>query len=213
LSESNVIRAFSDDHVMRLTDLSKSQLRYWDKTGFFAPSYSKHHGPHGRVYSFRDVVGLRTIAVLRKHHKVSLQHLRQVAEKLSHLGDAVWAATTLYVLNRKVYFHEPETGKVRGVVSGQYAIIPLVSIMNDISERAERLKGRQSDRIGRVERNRYVAHNAWVIAGTRIPTRAIKSFRDAGYSIEDIQREYPTLTSEDIRAALEHEEKASPSAA
>jgi len=212
MSESNVIRAFSEEHVMRLTGLSKGQLRYWDKTGFFAPSYSKHRGPYGRVYSFRDVVGLRTLAVLRKQHQVSLQHLRQVAEKLSHLGDAIWANTTLYVLNKKVYFDEPETGEVRGVVSGQYTIIPLSSIMNDIVERAETLKGRQSDRIGKIERNRYVAHNAWVIAGTRIPTRAIKNFRDAGYSIEDIRREYPTLTSEDIKAALEHEEKAASAA-
>ncbi|MGH6804870.1 MAG: DUF433 domain-containing protein [Methyloceanibacter sp.] len=211
MTESNVLRAFSERHVMRLTGLSHSQLRYWDATGFFAPSYSKNRGPHGRVYSFRDVVGLRTLAVLRKDHHVSLQHLRLVAERLSHLGESVWADTTLYVLNKNVYFHEPETGKLRGVVSGQYSIIPLVSIMTDIAERAEQLKRRQRDRVGKIERNRYVAHNAWVIAGTRIPTRAIKNFHDAGYSIEDIKREYPTLTSEDIRAALKHEEK--PSAA
>ena len=213
MSDPNVIRAFSEEHVMRLTGLSQSQLRYWDKTEFFAPSYSKQRGPYGRVYSFHDVVGLRALAVLRKEHKVSLQHLRKVAERLSHLGDALWAETTLYVLNREVQFHEPETGRVRGILSGQYVTIPLIGIMNDVSKRAETLKGRQSDRVGKIERNRHVAHNAWVIAGTRIPTRAIKSFRDAGYSIAQIKREYPTLTTEDIRAALDHEEKASSSAA
>jgi DNA-binding transcriptional MerR regulator len=197
---------------MRLTGLSKSQLRYWDKTGFFAPSYSKRRGVYGRVYTFRDVVGLRTLSVLRNEHKVSLQHLRQVAESLSRLRDAVWSATTLYVLNKKVYFEEPDTGEVRGVVSGQYAIIPLVRIESDISKRAQSLKGRQRDRVGKIERSRHVAHNAWVIAGTRIPTRAIKNFRDAGYSIAAIKREYPTLTTKDIKAALEHEEKASSAA-
>ena len=137
MNESNVLRAFSEEHVMRLTGLSKSQLRYWDKTGFFAPSYSKRRGVYGRVYTFRDVVGLRTLSVLRNEHKVSLQHLRQVAESLSRLRDAVWSATTLYVLNKKVYFEEPDTGEVRGVVSGQYAIIPLVRIESDISKRAQ----------------------------------------------------------------------------
>jgi uncharacterized protein (DUF433 family) len=213
MSEENVIRAFSEDHVMRLSGLSKTQLRYWDKTDFFAPSYSKRRGAYGRVYSFRDVVALRTLSMLRNEHKISLQHLRKVAEKLSHLGDKLWADTTLYVLNKEVQFHEPETGKVRGVLSGQYTAIPLVSIMNDVSKRAEKLKGRQSDRVGMVERHRHIAHNAWVIAGTRIPTRMIKSFRDAGYSIAQIKKEYPTLTTEDIRAALEHEEKESSSAA
>jgi DNA-binding transcriptional MerR regulator len=212
MSYPNVIRAFSEEHVVRLTGLSKSQLRYWDKTGFFAPSYSKNRGPYGRVYSFRDVVGLRTLSVLRKQHKVSLQHLRRVAERLSYLGETLWAETTLYVLNKEVHFHEPETGKIRSAVSGQYAIISLVRIMNDISDRAETLKSRQKDRIGKIERSRYVAHNAWVVAGTRIPISAIKSFRDAGYSIGAIRREYPTLTAEDIHAALEHEEEASSAA-
>ena len=36
----NVIAAFSEEHVSRLTGLSKTQLRYWDQTGFFTPSYS-----------------------------------------------------------------------------------------------------------------------------------------------------------------------------
>ncbi len=152
------------------------------------------------------------MSVLRNEHKVSLQHLRQVAESLSDLRDAVWSATTLFVLKKKVYFEEPDTGEVRGVVSGQYAIIPLVRIESDIAKRAQSLKGRQRDRVGKIERSRYVARNAWVIAGTRIRTRAIKNFRDAGYSIAAIKREYPTLKTKDIKAALEHEEKASSAA-
>lgn len=43
------------------------------------------------------------------------------------------------------------------------------------------------------------------VTGTRIPVRSIKSFADdGGYSPEDIQREYPTLTVEQIEAALAH---------
>jgi hypothetical protein len=32
-----------------------------------------------------------------------------VAEKLSHLKDELWTGTTLYVLNKRVIFHEPGT--------------------------------------------------------------------------------------------------------
>jgi len=46
------------------------------------------------------------------------------------------------------------------------------------------------------------------IIDTRIPVRAVVSFSEAGYSAEDILREYPTLTPADIEAALAfHAEK------
>jgi uncharacterized protein (DUF433 family) len=206
LVEDSVIRAFSEDHVARLTGLSKRQLRYWDKTGFFRPNYTNEAGPYGRIYSLRDVVGLRTLSLLRD--KVSLQHLRTVAAELSHLEDRLWSETTLYVFNNEVHFREPDTGQVRGAVSRQYVTIPLVGIMNDVSEAARKLKERAADKVGRIERNRYVAHNAPVVAGTRIPIRTIKSFGDAGYSIEAIMGEYPSLNEADVRAALEYDEKA-----
>jgi len=39
---------------------------YWDDTGFFSPTLIDEHRRRafGRIYSFRDVVGLRTIALL-----------------------------------------------------------------------------------------------------------------------------------------------------
>jgi uncharacterized protein (DUF433 family) len=47
--------------------------------------------------------------------------------------------------------------------------------------------------------------NAWVIAGTRIPTSAVFSFSSDGYSETEIIRQYPTLTPEDVRAAIQFE--------
>src|SRR5215469_5586217 len=97
---SNVIAAFSAEQVQRLTGLTKRQLGYWDSTGFFAPSYADddHRSPYSRLYSFRDVVGLRTIWRLTEEFDVSLQHLRKVAEKLSHLTNDLWSTQVLYVL-------------------------------------------------------------------------------------------------------------------
>ena len=57
-----------------------------------------------------------------------------------------------------------------------------------------------------------MVRNAPVIAGTRIPTAAIRRFREAGYSIEQIIRQYPTLTAEDIKGALAFEERLARSA-
>jgi DNA-binding transcriptional MerR regulator len=86
----NVVSAFTAEQVERLTGLTKSQLRYWDRTGFFRPTYvDAGRRVYGRIYSFRDVVGLKTLGILRNANKVPLQHLREVAKSLSHLKDAI----------------------------------------------------------------------------------------------------------------------------
>ena len=205
----NVIRAFSADHVVRLTGLTKRQLRYWDQTSFFSPryAYENRRSPYSRVYSFRDVVGLRTLSTLRNQYEISLQHLRKVAEELSQYKDTPWSDITLYVWGGEVNFREPETGQMRGILSRQYVNIPLQSIIDDVTAESNKLRDRTEEQFGRVERHRYVVHNAWVIAGTRIPTKAIWRYSVAGHSTENIIREYPALTEKDVRAALAHEER------
>jgi DNA-binding transcriptional MerR regulator len=210
-----VIRAFSEEVVERLTGLTASQLRYWDSTGFFAPEYADENrrAAYSRLYSFRDIVALRTLSVLRNQHQVPLQHLRKVAAKLSHLGYDLWTNTTLYVLNKKVIFHEPGTDLPREVMTGQYVIgILLKNIISDTTADVEKMHRRDPEKIGSVERSRFVNHNAWVLGGTRIRTSAIKRFKEAGYTDEQIIAEYPDLTPRDIQAALLHEERESSAA-
>jgi uncharacterized protein (DUF433 family) len=204
-----VIRAFSPEHVARLTELSQRQLRYWDETGFFSPRFGSENrrSPFSRIYSFKDVVGLRTVSILRKSYGIPLQTLRKVARELSQYKEAPWAEIVLYVLGKEVHFREPDTGKIRGVLSKQYVSVPLRSIIEDVSARSSMLRERSKEQIGRVERRRYIAHNAWVVAGTRIPTAAIRRYSEAGYSTDRIIKEYPTLTGRDIQAALRHERK------
>jgi uncharacterized protein (DUF433 family) len=203
---THVISAFSADQVVKLTGLSIRRLAYWDDLGFFRPQYAAEdrRTPYSRIYSFKDVVGLRTLSVLKRVYKCSLPHLREVAKALSEYSKTPWADLTLYVLKRKVYFNEPETGLARGVLDGQYSLLPIKSVMEDVRREAECLKHRASDQIGRVEKNRYVSHQADVIAGTRIRVATIIHFLEAGYSAADIIKEYPSLTEADIEAAMRH---------
>ena len=210
----NVIRAFSADHVVRLTGLSKGQLAYWDKTGFFAPQYASENRrePYGRVYSFRDVVGLRTLSVLRKRHRISLQRLRKFAESLDNRDTKLWATLKLYVLNRDVYFPDSDADLARNT-EGQIAPVLLMQdIIDDVADRARKLSTRAPTQYGHVEKHKFVVRNAPVISGTRIPIAAIKRFHEAGYSVSDILAEYPSLTRQDVLAALEHEERLARSA-
>ena len=185
----NVIRAFGPDHVIILTGLSKTQLRYWDQIGFFRPKYAAEDrsAPYSRIYSFKDVVGLRTLAILRKEHMVSLQHLRWVAKTLSNYDQSLWSEIKLFVLGRRVYFKGP-TEDTAINVDGQLALIILLKdVIDDIEHKTKQLRERAPDQYGKIDRHRLVLRNAWVVSGTRIPTGAIKDFHDAGYSINQIK--------------------------
>jgi uncharacterized protein (DUF433 family) len=150
-------------------------------------------------------VALKVLSALRKDAKVSLQHLREVKDKLVQLGDKLWADTILYVHEKKVVFVNPETDALEEVVSGQGILqIPLKVASDNMREQIRRIRLRSADDIGKITRNRNVAHNRLVIAGTRIPIESIKAFSDEGYSVEKIKSEYPILTDEDIQAAINY---------
>ena len=69
---------FTAEHVSGLTRLSTRQLVYWDRTGFFSPAHKEVGQTFGRIYGFRDLVGLKAISVLRIDHNLPLQELRRV---------------------------------------------------------------------------------------------------------------------------------------
>lgn len=208
LDVSNVIAAFSEEQVQRVTGLSKNRLRYWAKTDFFKPAYVEDDQrlAFSRFYSFKDVVALRTLEMLRVKNGVPLQHLRKVAQSLSHLKDDLWTNTVLYVANRKVVFKEPETGKPREVVSGQYVIkYPLRKLVDETRSNIEQIRARSQAEVGKIARIRGVARNAAVIAGTRISVDSVRRLREDGFSIANIIKEYPDLTTTDVKAALSTE--------
>jgi uncharacterized protein (DUF433 family) len=208
LDITKVVAAFSEEQASRLTRLSINRLRYWASTGFFAPSYVERGNaaaPYSRFYSFKDVVALRTLEMLRVKNGVPLQHLRKVAEKLAHLRDDLWTETRLRVANQKVVFDEPESGRAREVLSGQFVEeYALVEVIDQTSREVEQMKSRQHDEIGNVMRMRGVNRGAPTIAGTRVPVVSIQRLHEDGYSVEQILAEYPRLTKADVRAALAH---------
>jgi uncharacterized protein (DUF433 family) len=128
-----------------------------------------------------------------------------VKDKLLHLGEDMWSKTTPHVHEKRVVFVNPEKAVLEEIISGQGVLqIPLEIITGDMRDAVSQMRQRDPATVGRVERHRNVARNQEVIAGTRIPVRSVKAFADAGYSIDQIKVEYPTLTESDIRAAIEH---------
>lgn len=209
--EDNVVRAFSQEDVQRLTGISCGQLSYWDRTLFFVPSFADENRRYAfsRVYSFRDVACLQILNTLRNELRLSLPHLRDVKAKLAKMGDDLWAKTTLYVINRRVVFDNPETGQREEVVSGQGVLqIPLEIVRGNLEKSVRNLWRRDRSAIGKIQRKRGVASNQSVIKGTRISVAAIQDFAEEGYSIAQIKEQYPSLTERDIRAAIRHRKAA-----
>ncbi len=189
---------FSSEQVCSLTKLSKRQLSYWDRTYFFSPElvYERR-----RVYSFRDLVALRTIAMLRR--KVPLQELRKVGAWLAARYDAPWSTLRFFVAGRRVVFREPDTGlEVEAGTRQRVFPVDLESIASDLSRDIRKIATRRSTQIGQISRERGVVRNSYVVAGTRIPASAVWNLHQAGLGLRAIRAEYPTLTDRDVRAAV-----------
>ena len=203
----NVIGAFGEDQVAALAKVSRVQLREWDRIGLLRPSYGvpNPHVPFGRVYSFRDLVSARVIGQLRNEHRVNYPHLLEAWKLLSALSDDPWSSTVIYVLGREVVVMEAGTHRKVNLVSGQRVLdIPLKLVIGSLRRDIAKLGERGDDKIGKIERAKFVAQNQLVIAGTRVPVAAIKSFAKAGYTVTQILKEYPNLTQRDVEAAMSY---------
>ncbi|MEX2479751.1 MAG: DUF433 domain-containing protein [Gammaproteobacteria bacterium] len=207
VASPDIIGAFSEDQVARLTGVSKSQLRYWDKTGFYHPSYCEQNRrvAFARVYTFRDIVALRVLNVLRNQYGVSLPHLREVSNRLSHMdGTERWTGVRLWVLHKRVIWQEPDTAQPQEILSRQYVVptVVLGAVVDDTRRDVAQLeRERDPDARGTIVQSRHVVHNAPVFEGTRIPVAAVRRFIEAGYDTDQILKEYPDLSPEDIEAA------------
>ncbi len=202
-----IVSAFTVDQAARLTGLTRHQLEQWDRDGFFRPSMADENKrrPFSRIYSFNDVLSLRGLSILRNDLKLDLAHLIEVGQRLAHLGQDAWHRTTLYVVQKKVVFFDPYMDPSREIVSGQGVLkIPLETVRETAQRVMAELLARDPGAFGEVSKRRSVAHNADVVSGTRIPVRAIQSFADDGYSVDDILKEYPALTKADVEAAINH---------
>ncbi len=206
------ILAFTGQQVGRLTGLSPRVLRYWEETGVYRASYidDRPRVPFRRIYSFRDVVSLRTLALLRREHRVRLDDLRRTGAYLRETypdHPDPWAELRFGVLNRRVIFRDPESGAWLTVTPPGQTVLPIdvAAIARATEREAARFTERRPEDIGAIVRHRYVLGNASRLAGTRIPTSAVWHFHEDGADAAAIRRAYPDLTVEDIAAAIAHE--------
>jgi uncharacterized protein (DUF433 family) len=206
---------FTSEQVQRVTGISKRKLDYWLQTEVLWADIDAARG-RGRVrlYSFQNLVEIRTAIWLRD--MVSLQLLRKVVAKLREvlaLGHPLAEVSFGVILTdrRREPYHVVVQG-ADGVwehwESGQRIMeisLPIHSFVAELTDAAERDRlGRR--RPGKVERRRGVMGSTPVLAGTRVPTRAIWSLYRSGYDVDRILANYPGLTPMDVDAAVAAEQ-------
>ncbi len=201
----SILMAFTAQQTARLAGITPRMLRYWEDTGAFHPEYIqvRKAGPFRKIYTFRDLVTLRTLATLRKGHSISLDELRRADEYLRTFNTSPWMNLKIRLLGNKVVFLNPDTGDwSRADGTGQLVLtIELDKVSRESESAARKLMQRPTSDYGQVTRNRYVMHNAWVFAGTRIPVTAVQDLLEHNYSDVEVLRQYPSLRQKDIDAA------------
>jgi uncharacterized protein (DUF433 family) len=204
---TNIIGAFSEEQIARLTGLSRAQLRAWNRRGFIRPEYrvgEDARKPFTYIYSFRDLLKLRVLNQLRNVYQVPMKELVRVERELSDLGDDKWTKQRLWVHNRRVVFEEPESLRKREISTKQFvAEIPLEVVTSDAREDIRRLNRRDAGDVGKVLRKRHLHSSEPVFAGTRIPVAAVVGYLEAGFEDAEILRRLPDLEPGDIEAARE----------
>lgn len=204
----SVLMAFTAQQLARLSRISERRIRYWEKTGVFRPDYieKRERGPFRKIYSFRDLVSLRTLGLLRDRFDIQLDELRQASAYLHEHTEAPWSKLALRVYGSHLAFRDPNTNEwMTAAPVGQLLLtLEMSEVSRESETEARRSMERLPDHYGKIARNRNVMSNAWVVSGTRIPVEAILSLKDDGLSTEEIIEQYPSLVAADIEAAILH---------
>ena len=192
--------AFTPDQAAKVADMSQRRLSYWVHTGLLTPCYLDDgwlRVPY--LLSFRDLVALRTLRILRETYKVPMKQLRAVNTFFRGHYEEPWSTLTLYVFNREVLFDEPTMRlRMSAARPGQLVLdVPLSRIVGEERERVRRFEERTPEEIGHLELRRGVLY----VAGTRIRASVVWEYLDEGMDTPDILRSYPFLTAEDVEAA------------
>jgi uncharacterized protein (DUF433 family) len=199
---------FTVEKVAALTGLSENRVRYWARTGVQEPSLLYEPGiPYGYLYSFRDLVALRTLKNLQDEYGFTLQQLRKIGSKLRERDGEPWSTYRFFLYGDKLAFSDAEAQMlVSASQPGQALIteidVDLVAVRSEMESAAQRLQERTSDDVGRIDQTRLVFQSKPVIAGTRIPTATIWHYYEDGADLDRIIELYPFLEPEDVGAAL-----------
>jgi uncharacterized protein (DUF433 family)/DNA-binding transcriptional MerR regulator len=196
--------AFPIPLASKMSGASVSQLRYWHREGILVPEVEHSSSPY--LYSFRDVVALRTFAWLRGDH--SLQQIRKSLDIVRDL-DAVQHPSeyVLVKLGKSIGFKRLDGAMIDvGKEPGQELVLGTLA---DVFAQFETHGKRRVDPLvhprPQVEVNPDRLGGWPTIKGTRIPYDTIALLiEDGTVSPGEAGDYYPGVTADAARDALDY---------
>lgn len=185
-----------------LSGASVRQLKYWRASKLLVPELGKTGGRH--LYSFPDVMALRTFVFLRENE--SLQLIRKAILSLRDFGNLDHLATyRLASDGHRIILAEP-TGEAMDLTGtpGQYRI---AGSLGDMFSRFTNMQGatvvdlRQPRRHLRVDPDTHGGYP--VIAGTRLQFDVVASLVQDGVPPAEIKEFYPSVSAAAARDATD----------
>jgi uncharacterized protein (DUF433 family) len=194
IEEVRCLMAFSPAMTAALSGATVRQLGYWRKPGrrgsLLVPEISTQPVI---LYSFRDVVALRSLVYLRRTH--SLQAIRTAVSTLRELGEREHLSTYKLVSTGDsiVLVQDDELTDLAGR-PGHRVIATLLEILQPFSAREglvvpDLLKPRAN-----LEVDPDVRGGVPVIAGTRVPYDIVAGLVNDGMTPEQIRELYPAVS-------------------
>jgi len=191
-----VLSAFGKEATARVTGLSERRLARWAREGWFTPSYGDPERPaaFGQLYSYADLVRLRTAAALMERG-VPVRRALAAVRGRTPLEQQQVPGTALYVVDREVV----RQGEA-GARTGTEAVEP-GPVAAEVEERVRRLGERTPEQIGATERRRGLVNGWELFAGTRIPVGTIVGLLEDGWPRSEILANYARLRDPDLDVA------------
>ncbi|RMF86534.1 MAG: MerR family transcriptional regulator [Nitrospinota bacterium] len=137
---------FPAGQVVKLTGISRQTLHFWSATGFLQATQEAQGTGKWRLYSFKDIVALRTAKRLRDAG-ISLQGLRKViatlqtVHNLEHPLAETYLVTDGYDVYQVVEGGETLLSLLRQPGQGAFSIvIDLSEVVRELHEAIEKAK-------------------------------------------------------------------------
>jgi|SRR5579883_1174283 len=198
--------AYDARRAAALAGVPRSTLHYWARKDFYRPSVSPE--PHVRLWSWLDLLALRTIDWLRKTkgtgepRRVSLRKIQEALNALDREGIPRERLHDFVVVSRAgdLFIMVGQNLTMRADTGGQLAFGEILQPVKPYGRGPDLVEPRPRLRIipGKL-------HGEPHLLDTRIPSAAVYALVQDGYDLADIQRIYPDATREALTEAIDLE--------
>jgi DNA-binding transcriptional MerR regulator len=189
--------AATPEIAARLAGVTVRQINYWREIRLIEPAVVRRISTRNevRLYDFAGLVELRIVAALRR--KLSLQHIREVINRLRASYDRPLTELRFAVQGHHLYFQHPDGTWEGGKRPGQIVLAEVI-MLEEVRADVRRTAADHNREPGRVVKRRRVHASKPTFAGTRIPVSAVEAFLHDGASGDDLLAASPQLPAADI---------------